>query len=125
MSTQRRAGKAPIPQIGAISWSDDLIWALLAELERDENYRVLSPLAALDRTLRWGYFHREPHLTGIIAPAIVHPNPYIDVDLYGSSLPSFAQDGWLLSPISFDLVPSACHPPLYPPGSLATPSPAH
>ena len=55
MSTQRRAGKAPIPQIGAISWSDDLIWALLAELERDENYRVLfgkkDPSEASDGTI--------------------------------------------------------------------------
>ena len=41
MSPQKRAGKAPTPHIGAISWTDNLVWALLAELEEDRNYRVL------------------------------------------------------------------------------------
>lgn len=41
MSTQKRTGKGSTPHIGPISWTDDLVWALLAELEEDKNYRVL------------------------------------------------------------------------------------
>ncbi|KJA17247.1 hypothetical protein HYPSUDRAFT_106891, partial [Hypholoma sublateritium FD-334 SS-4] len=33
--------KASEPQIGAINWTNNLVWALLGEIEKDNNYRVL------------------------------------------------------------------------------------
>ena len=41
MATKSRVKKASEPRIPTINWSDELVWALLAELEKEENYRVL------------------------------------------------------------------------------------
>ena len=41
-----------------------------------------SPLAAVRGTFRWGDFHPGTHLTGQIASMILHPNPYMDVNLF-------------------------------------------